>query len=207
MALSRKYLQGMGLTEEQVNAIVEANEETITGLKNEIDKFRTASEEAEKKLAKVQKELDTIKEEAEENEGKNPYKVKYDAIKEEFENYKKDINAKETKASKEEAYRSLLKECGVSEKRINSVVKVSDVDGVELDENGKIKDAETLKKSIKEEWSDFITSESEQGAKTTTPPANNGGSTMTKEQIRKISDPVARQKAMIENPSLFGLAE
>ena len=75
MALSRKYLQGMGLTEEQVNAIVEANEETITGLKAEIEKFKTAGEESEKKLAKVQKELNTMKEEAEQNEGKNPYKV------------------------------------------------------------------------------------------------------------------------------------
>ena len=39
MALSRKYLQGMGLTEEQVNAIIEANEDTISGLKDEIEKY------------------------------------------------------------------------------------------------------------------------------------------------------------------------
>ena len=82
MALSRKYLQGMGLTEEQVNAIVEAHEETISGLKDEIEKHKTASEDAGKKLAKVQKELDAIKADAEEKDGKNPYKVKYEAIKE-----------------------------------------------------------------------------------------------------------------------------
>jgi hypothetical protein len=39
------------------------------------------------------------------------------------------------------------------------------------------------------------------------PPANGGKTTMTKEQIRAIPDAQARQKAMLENPSLFGLAE
>lgn len=202
MSLTRKFMQGMGLTEEQVNAIIEANEETITGLKAEIDKFKTASEESEKKLAKAQKELSTIKEEAEANEGKNPYKVKYDALKEEFESYKADITAKETKKTKEDAFRALLKECGVSEKRINSVVKVSDVESIELDENGNIKDVEQLKKSVKEEWNDFIPTETEHGAETSTPPAR-GGSKMSKEDIFAIKDTAERQKAMLENKELF----
>ena len=200
-------MQGMGLTEEQVNAIIEANEETISGLKAEIEKHKTASEDSEKKLAKVQKELDDMKEEAEENDGKNPYKVKYDAIKEEFENYKKDISAKETRATKREAYKALLKECGVSDKRIDTVLKCSDdvINGIEL-EDGNVKGADDLKKAVKEEWSDFIATDGAQGAATTTPPKNTGG-TMSKEDIRKISDPVARQKAMVENAELFGLAK
>lgn len=206
MSLTRKFMQGMGLTEEQVNAIIEANEETITGLKAEIEKHKTASEESEKKLAKVQKELNDIKEEAEESEGKNPYKAKYDAIKEEFEAYKNDITAKEIKATKKDAYKALLKECGVSEKRIDTVLKCSDdvISGIEL-EDGNIKDADDLKKAIKEEWSDFIPTESKQGAGTATPPKNTGGTTMSKDEIRKISDPMARQKAMAENAELFGL--
>ena len=206
MALSRKYLQGMGLNEEQINAIIEANEETITGLKAEIEKHQKTSESSEKSLAKVQKELDEMKKEAEEGASKNPYKVKYEAIKEEFDKYKADEEAKATHASKEDAFKALLKECGVSEKRIASVLRVSEVDGIEFDENGKVKDAEALKKSIKEEWADFIPTDlGTQGARTSTPPANTGGLTMTKEQIRNISDPVARQKAMAENASLFGL--
>lgn len=207
MALSRKYLQGMGLNEEQINAIVEANEETITGLKAEIEKYKTASEGSDKTLAKVQKELDEMKKEAEESASKNPYKVKYDAIKEEFEKFKADETAKATKAAKSDAYKELLKECGISEKRIASVLKVSDTDSVELDENGKVKDADDLKKAIKEEWADFIPTESTRGANASNPPSNTGGTTMTKEAIRKIADPVARQKAMAENASLFGLAE
>lgn len=207
MALSRKFLQGMGLTEEQASAIIEANEETINGLKAEIEKNRTEKETAEKQLAKAQKELGEMKKEAEENSGKNPYKVKYDAIKEEFDNFKKDIKSKETHTAKVDAFKALLKEVGVNEKRIGSVVKVSDIDSIELDEDGKIKNVDDLKKSIKEEWSDFIPTEGAKGADTSTPPKNNGGSTMTREEIRKIADPVARQKAMAENPSLFGLAQ
>lgn len=203
MSLTRKFMQGMGLSEEQVNAIIEANEETISGLKAEIEKYRTASEDSDKKLTKVQKELDTMKDEAEKSESKNPYKVKYEAVKEEFETFKKDISAKETRSEKEKAYAALLKECGVSEKRIASVVKVSDIDSIEL-EDGKIKDADTLKDSIKDEWSDFIQTDGTKGADTSTPPGNNGGK-MTKAEILAIKDTAERQAAMAENHELFGI--
>ena len=202
MSLSRKFMQGMGLTEEQASAIIEANEETIAGLKAEIEKYKSASEESDKKLAKVQKELDNIKDEASQNEGKNPYKVKYEAIKEEFETYKNDIKMQATKASKAEAFENLLKECGVSEKRIKAVLKVSEIDGIELDENGKIKDADVLKKQIKEEWADFIPTEGAKGADTSTPPANTGGK-MSKEDIMKIKDTAERQQAMLDNKEQF----
>lgn len=202
MALSRKYLAGMGLTEEQVNAIIEANEETISGLKAEIEKFQTASEDAEKKLGKAQKELETIKADAEKNADKNPYKVKYDALKEEFSKYKADVDAKATKATKEEAYKELLKECGVAEKRIASVVKVADIDSIELDENGNIKDADNLKKSVKEEWADFIPTEGTKGASVQNPPSNTGGR-MSKDDIMAIKDTAQRQQAMLENKDLF----
>ena len=81
--------------------------------------------------------MDDLKAAAEKN-GKDPFKVKYEAIKEEFDNYKKDISAKETKANKTAAYRELLKKAGVSEKRIDTVLKVSDVDGIEIDKDGKV---------------------------------------------------------------------
>ncbi len=197
MALSRKYLMGMGLTEEQVNAIIEANEETISGLKAEIEKYKTSDEESTKKLQKAQKELESIKKEAEETEGKNPYKVKYDALKEEFKAYKDDISAKETKAEKTKAFRELLKEVGVSDKRIDSVVKVSDIDSLEI-EDGKIKDADALKKSIKEEWADFIPTNVEQGANVSNPPINSGGTIKTKEEIKAIKDTTERQQAWKE---------
>ncbi|MBQ9608136.1 MAG: hypothetical protein IJV15_01665 [Lachnospiraceae bacterium] len=173
MALSRKYLKGMGLTEEQVNAIIEANEETINGLKEEIDKHKNANETSSKELTKVQKELDELKESIEDADKKNPWKDKYEGIKKEFDTYKAEEQAKATKNSKLEAYKALLKESGVSEKRLSAILKVTDVDSLEIDKDGKLTDADKLKESIKDEWGEFIVSEQSKGADTATPPDGN----------------------------------
>ena len=202
MALSKAMLRGYGLNDEQVQAIIDGHMESVSGLQDEVEKQKSAAETNAKKLANVQKELDEIKEAAEKNDGKNPYKVKYDALKEEFDAYKADIDAKATHATKEDAYRKLLTECGISEKRIAAVLKVSNVDGVDLDKDGNIKGADKLMDAIKKEWEDFIPTTSTQGATTPNPPANNGGK-MTKEQIMAIKDTAERQKAMLDQKELF----
>lgn len=199
MALSRKMLKAMGIEDEKIDQIIEAHSETVDALKEERDKYKVEAE----KVPGIKKELDELKEAAEKNEGKNPYKVKYEALKEEFETFKADTEKAASKAAKEDAYKALLKEAGVSEKRIAAVLKVSDIDSVELDKDGKIKDADALKKSIKEEWSDFISTEGTKGADTTNPPANNGGSKMSKEDIFAIKDTAQRQQAMLDNKELF----
>ena len=122
-------------------------------------------------------EIDTLKGEkqtAEDNAttaGK--WKTKYDALKDEFDTFKGEQAKKESHAAKEKAYRALLKEAGVSEKRIETVLKVSDIDSVELDEKGAIKDAAKLTESVKTEWADFITTQKTKGADVSNPPANN----------------------------------
>lgn len=194
MALTRKMLKAMGIEDEKIDQIIEAHTETVDALKADRDKYK---EDAEK-LPDVRKELEKVKEDAAKDDGKNPYKVKYEAMKEEFEDFKKDVKAKETRASKENAYRALLKDCGVSEKRINAVIKVTNFDKVELDEEGKIKDAGDHKKSIKEEWSDFIPTEGTMGAETSNPPANSGGGKITKEEIMKIKDDTKRHEAWVK---------
>ena len=202
MALSKSMLTGMGLTEEQIKAILEGHKESLDHYQGEADTAKAEAEEAKKQLDKVQKELNAIKEESESDA--NPYKAKYEAIKEEFAAYKSEITAKETKATKKEAFKALLKECGVSEKRIDTVLKCEDerINGLEL-EDGKIKDVDTLKAAVKQDWSDFITSEGTQGASTATPPANNGGGKKTKEEIMAIKDTTERQQAMYDNKELF----
>ena len=200
MALSKSMLRGMGITDEQIQAIIDAHMESVTALQKEVETAESAKQESDKKLAKVQKDLDALKSET--DEGKNPYKVKYEAVKEEYEEYKKGVHAKEVKATKEKAYEALLKECGVSDKRIKSIIRVSDIDSLELEEDGKIKDASGLKKGIKEEWSDFIPTEGTKGASISQPPSNSGGK-MSKEDILAIKDTVTRQQAMLENKDLF----
>ena len=166
MALTRKLLKGMGLTDEQVDTIIEAHTETTDGLKKDIEKYEADA----KKLPDVQKELDDLK-----AAGDGGYKEKYEKEHSDFEKYKADQVAKETRALKEKAYTDLLKAAGVSEKRIPSVLKVTDLNSVELD-GDKVKDADKVTESVKTEWADFIESSNTSGANTPTPPANNPGS-------------------------------
>ncbi len=68
MALTRKLLKGMGLTDEQVDTIIEAHTDTVDGLKADVSKYKSDAE----KLPDVQKQLDDLKE-----AGDGGYKEKY----------------------------------------------------------------------------------------------------------------------------------
>lgn len=207
MSLTRKALVAMGIEAEKIDQIIEMHTEVVDAIKSERD---TAKEDAKKykadadKLADVEKELNTLKENSDKPDS---YKEKYDKIKKEYEDYKTAQVSKETKAAKSKAYREMLKEIGIADKRIERVMKATepDIDAIELDDNGAIKELDELKKKAKEEWSDFIVSEGKKGADTATPPSNTGGSKMTKEQIEGIKDTAARQQAMLENAELFGI--
>ena len=65
---------------------------------------------------------------------------------------------------------ALLKELNVSDKRIASVVKVTDTSKIELDSDGNIKGKDELAKNLKSEWADFIVTERIKGADTASPP-------------------------------------
>lgn len=201
MALTRKFLSALGIEAEKVDEIISAHTEVTDALKTERDQFKADAE----RLPEVQAELDSLKQAANQGE-KDPYKVKYEAIKEEFEEYKQNIETKELASKKETVYRNLLIDAGIPEKRVPAILKVSDIDSIELDDEGNAKEAEKLTEGIKAEWSDFIPTTKVEGAKVATPPTNTPSkNTMTREQIRAIDDPVARQKAMIENPEVVGL--
>lgn len=200
MALTRKFLAALGIEDDKVDEIIQAHTDTVNGLKDEIEKYKADAE----KLPAVTKERDDLKKASEETDGKNPYKVKYDALKEDFAKYKQDIEAKESKAKKDSAYKALLKEAGVSEKRIDAILRVSDVDALELEADGQVKNHDDMVKSIKSEWSDFIVSEGKGGATTATPPAGNGKTFKSKDEIFAIKDTAERQKAISENHEMFG---
>ncbi len=203
MALTRKALVAMGIEAEKIDQIIEMHTESTDALKKERDDAREDAKKYEadsKKLEGVQKELDDLKA----NKGEpDKFKTLYDDLKKEYDKYKDDVQAKETKAAKSKAYREMLKEIGISEKRLDSVIKVADLDSFELDDAGAIKDVDKLKTTAKSEWADFIESKSTQGAKTPTPPKNTGAS-MSKEDIMKIEDDGERQRAIAENHELFG---
>ena len=100
----------------------------------------------------------------------------------------------------------MLKEIGVSEKRIDAVMKVTDLDAIELDEQGAIKDLDKAKENAQTEWSDFIQTTTTKGADTSTPPTNTGTGKMSMQDIYKKDDhgryvmsAEQRQKAIADN--------
>lgn len=103
-----------------------------------------------------------------------PVKVKetqeYKDLKKAFDDYKAGQEAKESRAAKESKYRELLKAAGIPEKRIAAVLRVSDLDSVELDDKGEIKGADKLTESIKAEWADFIPTTRTKSPPVDTPP-------------------------------------
>lgn len=143
--------------------------------------------------------LKTEKQSAEDNATTSEkWKTKYEAVKSDLEALKADYSAKETHAAKESAYRDILKAAGVSEKRIKAVLKVSDVDSIELEADGKVKNADKLTESIKEEWADFIGSEGVKGAQVQNPPKVDN----TDDTIEKNIAAVRKAMGLPEKPAV-----
>ena len=191
MALSRKFLAALGIEAEKIDEIINAHSETVEALKEERDSYKAQAEQADK----LQKDLDAAKKNIEELNKEDAYKVKYEAIKEDFDNYKKGIETEKSNNNKKAAYKALLKEIGISEKRIDSVAKLVELDKIRLDKDGKIEGSDDLKKSLAEEWADFIVKDGKEGAGTSTPPTGSGSAVRSKEEIMKIKDTSERQKA------------
>ena len=198
MALTRKFLTALGIEAEKAEEIINAHTESVDALKAQRDEYKTQWEDVKddaEKVSELQKKLEDLQ--------KDSYKVKYEALKEEFSKYKSEQEASATKAAKETAYKAMLKELGISEKRLDAIVKVTDLSKINLEQDGTIRDADKLKSDAQSEWEDFIVTKETKGANTATPPQNTGGK-MSKDEILKIKNTSERQKAMAENHELFG---
>ena len=195
MALTRKFLAALGIDADKVDEIIDAHTESINALKEQRDEYKADAE----KLPAVQKELDELKE----NNG-DGYEAKYKELKKEYDDYKAEVAEKELKAKKESAYREILKDAGIGENHIAKVLKYTDWATVELEDDGKIKEAKNHIKSIKEEWPELIVTTSQKGADTHNPPEGSGKTYGSKEEIMKIADAGERQKAIADNHELFG---
>ncbi|HCJ37812.1 MAG TPA: hypothetical protein DHV37_05740 [Erysipelotrichaceae bacterium] len=201
MALTRKFLSALGIEEAQADEIIETHTSTIASIKSELEGYKADAEklaETEKKLTKVQKELNDLKE-ANENKDENEYEAKYNELKQEFDDYKESIKQKEIKDTKSKAFKELLKEANISEKRFDAILKLSDddIDKIEFDEDGStVKDKDKVLKAITENWSEYIQSTETKGVNTANPPANTGG------VDKKISR--AKQIAQQYHDDLYG---
>lgn len=167
MALTRAMLKGMGLTDEQISAVIEEHTSITSALKEQIKEYK---EEAEK-LPDIQKELENLKKDVADND----WKGKFDKEHEDFEKYKSDVTAKETLNKTKAAYKKLLAECKVGDKHIDSILRVTDFKDMKLKEDGTLDGADALKEKINADWSGFISTEGTKGADVQTPPGSKEG--------------------------------
>lgn len=165
MALTRKFLEALGIEQAKIDEIISAHTEVTDSLKADRDSYKEKAEkydETKTELDKAKSELDKV--------SKDEYKTKYESLEAEFNKYKTDIAEKEVKGKKEEAYKKMLKEIGVNEKSIDAILKVKDLNTIELDDKGNIVDADTLKESEKKDWEGFIIESEVHGQDPSTPP-------------------------------------
>lgn len=193
MSLSRSMLKGMGLTDEQVDAIIEEHASAKDNLKGKIKSLEEQLKDSEEIRNKYNDLADDVK--------KNNWKDKFDNLSKEFKEYKQEIENSRIQESKKEAYKNLLIKNGISEKQLSAILEVTKYDDIEIDENGDLKDAKELENQIKDKWGGFIVKTHVEGLYTENPPTNLGGA--SKEEILNIKDPVERQEQIAKNLELF----
>ncbi len=193
MALTRKLLKGMGLTDEQVDTIIEAHTDTVDGLKTDVSKYRADAE----KLPGVQKELDDLK-----AAGDGGYKEKYEKEHSAFEALKTDITAKESKAAKEKAVRAYFESKNITGANLDLAMRGCGEEMAALELDGeKIKDTKSLDALVDGTYKGLVSKQTvrvDTGAR-----FNGGGKPMTKDEIMQITDRAERRAAIAANMDLF----
>lgn len=193
MSLSRSMLKGMGLTDEQVDAIIEEHAAAKDNLKVKIKSLEEQLKDSEEIRNKYNDLADDVK--------KNNWKDKFDNLSKEFKEYKEEIENSKIQESKKEAYKNLLIKNGISEKQLSAILEVTKYDDIEIDEKGDLKNSKELEEKIKDKWGGFIVKTHVEGLNTENPPTNLGGA--SKEEILNIKDPVERQEQIAKNLELF----
>lgn len=208
MSLTRKALKAMGLTDEQIDSVIEMHTDTVSGLKDKLEAAENNSKDVEKLTAEVKKyknELEKANKAITESE---KLKEQYENTKSEYEKYKGEIAAKETKAAKEKAVREYFKSKGINDDNMSIAMRGSrsEIDAMELDEKGKIKDTKVFDELVKGDYAKLISHTEVKGVQTQVlPPNATNKKVMTWEDIDKIKDVKERQQAMYENREALGI--
>ena len=179
MALTRKLLKGMGLTDEQVDTIIEAHTDTVDGLKEQVKTYKADAE----KLPSVQKELDDLK-----AAGDGGFKEKFEKEHSDFENFKKTIQEKETKAAKESAAKAFFESKGITGNSLEIAMRGSSAEIAALDLDGeKIKDSSALDALVNGTFKALVSTTTTKGANISNPPVTTPNKSYSADDIRKMS--------------------
>ena len=182
----------MGIDEDKIEAIIAAHTETTEGLKSERDTYKKQAEQ----VPDLQKKL----EEAEAASGSgDEWEQKYQDEHQAFEDFKAQVATEKAEADKAQAYRGMLMAAGIDPKRIDAIMRVTDLSQVEM-EDGKLKDTEKLQESAKQEWADFVVKSSTQGSNPATPPEH-------KEKMPEGADPEIAKRMQERHERMFGTSQ
>lgn len=131
MALTRKFLEALGVPEAAVSAIIDEHTAVTSRMQTEID---AAKKDAEQ-LPVIQKELDDLKAE--------DYKGKYESEKKEHDALKTSIAAEKSKSAKESALKAYFEGKNIKDGNLAIAMRGVSLDSIELD-GDKIKDTKDL---------------------------------------------------------------
>lgn len=206
LALTRKFLKGMGIEDDKIDPIIEAHRETVDGLTTERDMLREQAE----KVSDLQKQLEEAKaadhtaelqsklDEAQ--QAKEKAQADLEAANKSLEDYKAEVQAEKDAATKAGAYRKqVLETAGIGNDYLDDVMSVVKFNDIELDENGHVKDADKLVEAAKAKWKSFVVKTKTEGAKVDEPPAPKGGI--------EGANPIAVQIAKERHERMYGKSE
>lgn len=170
----KQILKNAGLEESVVNSLAE----TINA---EIPKEFVKKEQYNKKVQLI----DSMQEKINDFEAKAE-SINKDEYKEKYENLIAEIQEKETRTNKSNLLNAKLKESGVTNPKLISLLsRQFDLDKIEIEDDN-IKDWDNILNPVKESYSDFFETTDISGVEPTKPPVNNPTS-FTKSQIEKMS--------------------
>lgn len=209
MAFKRNDLVGLGIEPDKIQILIDWHMETVNALQAKIDESKGNSGE----LAKAKAELEQAKKDLKAANDKvtayekDDYKGKYESEKAAREKLESDIANKETNAKKDNALEALLKDKKYSDEAAKLIVRKGGyTDKIELDENGGVKNADSILGDVQNDFSMFTPKISNQVVNPAAPPANSGGTKKpTKEEIMNIKNTEERQRAMAQNMELFDI--
>ena len=118
----------------------------------------------------LQKQLEEAKAAS---DGDGEWEKKFSEEHKAFEDFKAQVASERADAEKAKAYRGMLTDAGIDPRRIDAIMRVTDLSKVEM-EDGSLKDADKLKESAKKEWADFVVKERIEGSNPATPPKSTG---------------------------------
>lgn len=174
MALTRNFLKSMGLTDEQVNAIIENHTDTVEGLKAERDGYKATAEKQTQNEAEITRLTNELAE-ARKNSG-DAAKVQAD-----FDAYKQQIADEKAAAQTDADILDIVKEAGIQRESFQKVVaKDFDRSKIQRGEDGTITNRQELVDDTRTRYVDFTATQQQQPLPQNNPPSGGGGGNLSR---------------------------